>query len=93
VPSSEGLGTTILLSNAHWFTRIRWWVVAVNILFSLLAHKLSEDSPLISLRVQLWLQILVDLLAVTVVVHKVGSIDTFISFAYIFHIVRAGGRY
>ena len=34
-----------------------------------------------------WLQILADLVILTILVHEVGSIDTFIVFAYLFHIV------
>ena len=126
VPSSNDLGKAILLHNAHWFTHVRWIVVAtfalvgfagyaapglfravglepprawllqltgtvaaVNLLFSILARQLTEESPLIVLRSQLWLQILADLLAVTVLVHNVGSVDTFIAFTYLFHIVLA----
>src|SRR5208337_1060242 len=37
----------------------------------------------------LWLQILLDLAALTVVVHHVGSLATFAPFMYLFHIVLA----
>ena len=126
VPPSDGLGRAILLRNAHWFTHVRWTVVATfalvglaahaapglfrsagiypprvwplqlagavaaaNVLLSLLARQLRDDSPPIALRSHLGLQILTDLLAVTVLVHKVGSINTFIPFTYLFHIVLA----
>ena len=126
VPSGEGLGQVMLLKNAHWFTQIRWLVIATfvfvglagrlapgafralgilppgawllqlaaaaavfNAAFAVLAHRLKDDSPLPVLRGHLWLQILADLLAVTVLVHRVGSVDTFIAFTYLFHIVLA----
>lgn len=37
----------------------------------------------------IWLQILTDLMVLTVLVHEVGSTGTFIAFAYLFHIVLA----
>jgi two-component system phosphate regulon sensor histidine kinase PhoR len=37
----------------------------------------------------LWIQIVVDLAILTVVVHRVGSVETFLPFAYLFHCVLA----
>ena len=72
-----------------WLLQLAAAAAALNVLFCLAARRLGPDSPHIALRVQLWMQILVDLLAVTVLVHKVGSVDTFIAFTYLFHIVLA----
>jgi len=41
------------------------------------------------LYVNLWAQIVGDLVVLTVVVHYVGSVETYIAFAYLFHIVLA----
>lgn len=38
VPPSDGLGRKILLHNAHWFTRVRWIVVATFVLVGLAGH-------------------------------------------------------
>jgi signal transduction histidine kinase len=47
----------------------------------------SESPP--GARANLWTQIIVDLAALTAVVHYVGSLETSIAFAYLFHIVLA----
>ena len=41
------------------------------------------------LLVNLWVQIIFDLAVLTAVVHFMGSIETFVAFAYLFHIVLA----
>ena len=41
------------------------------------------------LYVNLWAQIVVDLVVLTLVVHYVGSVETYIAFAFLFHIVLA----
>lgn len=73
----------------------RWpWILACvlglsNIIFSALVGRLKEDTPLAVVRANIWFQIVVDLMVVTALVHAIGSTDTFISFAYLFHIVLA----
>ncbi|MHC4563316.1 MAG: sensor histidine kinase [Planctomycetota bacterium] len=42
-----------------------------------------------SARLNLWSQIVLDLLVLTAVIHFIGSTDTYISFTYLFHIVLA----
>ncbi len=119
------LGSTVLLSNARWFTRVRWIVIALfivigltgnllpgmleslgilppvywpwvlagvliltNIAFSFHVNRLTEDSGK-SVEINIWLQIITDLLVITVLVYIVGSTTTFIPFIYIFHIAMA----
>ena len=121
-----GLGTSVLVFNARWFTRVRWLVVtlfvatavisslfpqclgffgfvaparwpwylaailgAANVVFTILVWRLTEDSSRAPVVASLWLQIGLDLMVVTVVVHYVGSTRTFIAFAYLLHIVLA----
>lgn len=123
---SQGLGSTVLLFNARWFTRVRWLVVAVfvvvgvvgwlmpdalvdiglempgawllalagilvlvNIVFIIVLHRFGEDASRKSVKINIWLQIGVDLLVVTALVHLIGSTDTFIAFTYLFHIALA----
>jgi signal transduction histidine kinase len=126
-PSGQkGLGGTVLLANARWFTQVRWIVAAVfvalasvglgfpglfervglrpptywpfvlagslvaaNGFFILHLRGAKRDLAGGSLSVNIWLQIVVDLLAVTVLVHEIGSISTFIPFTYLFHIALA----
>jgi len=122
----EGLGSSVLIQNALWFTHIRWVVVmgmaafgllnlwtpslltraglipqgawpwglagllaAVNGLFVLQLRRLSADSPGRWITGSIWAQIVVDLLILTLLVHRAGPLDTFIGFAYLFHIVLA----
>ncbi len=119
----ESLGGTVLLSNARWFTRVRWiavvvflctaaifqffpdfgrkiavappgpqfWILAgylacANLVLLFFAGRLGEQSGLRSVKAHMWGQIAVDLLAVTYLVHTVGSVETFIPFTFLFHI-------
>jgi len=122
----EQFGGIVLLSNARWFTKVRWIVISVfiliglvgslipvrvrsmglnipyfglfylagvmiaaNIIFILLTRRLNEKSPRNAIKQNIWIQITADLLIVTVLVHLVGSTDTFIAFTYLFHIALA----
>lgn len=73
----------------------RWpWVMAgalvlANTFFCVLVNRLTERSPRGRVEANIWLQIIIDLVMVTFLVHLVGSRDTFISLAYVFHIVLA----
>ncbi len=50
-------------------------------------HVRSEDVTPAAASANLWAQIVNDLVVLTYVVHHVGSLETFIPFAYLFHIV------
>lgn len=119
----ESLGGTVLLSNARWFTRVRWiavgifavvaamfsvfpgffrsigaipdgtrfwflsaYLAAANSLLIVFVRRLSDRSELRKVKAHMWGQIWVDLLAVTYLVHTVGSVETFVAFAFLFHI-------
>lgn len=82
--------------NSYGFaSRLTWPLVLgailgiLNMIFALIVQRLSENSPERLLRANVWLQIGVDLIFVTILVHLVGSVDSFIPFAYLFHIVLA----
>ncbi|MHC4559106.1 MAG: sensor histidine kinase [Planctomycetota bacterium] len=62
---------------------------AANLLFLHMAGKLSDESSHLAVEVHLWLQIVFDLIMVTVLVYIVGSVDTYIPFTYLFHIILA----
>ncbi|MDP6380600.1 MAG: hypothetical protein QF662_04565, partial [Phycisphaerae bacterium] len=64
-------------------------LVLANIAFLSHARALMRSATSYGARVNLWIQIVLDLMVLTVVVHFVGSLDTFVPFAYLFHIVLA----
>ncbi len=72
-----------------WLLILAAILTIINTLFCLGVRCLNNDSPRKNIETNLWLQILTDLLFVTVVVHMVGSTHSFIVFIYIFHIVLA----
>lgn len=70
------------------------WVLAgfltlVNILIVATLHWLSPRATRAAVVANIWMQIVVDLLVLTVLVHLVGSTETVIAFAYLFHITLA----
>ncbi len=74
--------------SADWPLVAASVLAAGNVGFWLLARA-GRASALPRGRFNLWGQIIFDLLILTAVVHFVGSRETFIPFAYLFHIVLA----
>ena len=64
-------------------------LTAANLLFLAHARALVGREPPRGAKRNLWAQIVVDLSVLTVVVHYVGSLETYAAFAYLFHIVLA----
>ena len=65
-------------------------LLAVNVIYLMLIRAPSTAEQRRSRALWgLWMQILLDLAVLTVVVHYLGSLDTFAPFMYIFHIVLA----
>ncbi|MBL7075858.1 MAG: HAMP domain-containing histidine kinase [Kiritimatiellae bacterium] len=64
-------------------------LAGTNLLYVLLLRGCTDTTPRGTLFGNLWLQILLDLAALTVLVHLSGSLTTFVSLAYLFHIVLA----
>jgi two-component system phosphate regulon sensor histidine kinase PhoR len=76
-PSTVGpwiLAGVLLLANASYY---------------FLTRRLSEDSPVKNIKIITWLQIAVDLIVLTILVHVIGSTSTFLPFTYLFHIILA----
>ncbi len=73
----------------RWLLIAAGGLLATNALFFLHARRLLARPSPRRIQANLWGQIISDLLVLTAVVHFVGSIGTFISFAYLFHIVLA----
>ena len=59
-----------------------------NVVFILFLPR-NDESGRLHAETHLWAQITADLLAVTALTHFVGSVETFISFTYLFHIALA----
>ena len=74
---------------------LRWpWILAgvlavADLLYRRDALRLNSQSPRLRVRANLLVQIIVDLVVATVLVHIVGSTNTFIPFIYLFHITLA----
>jgi signal transduction histidine kinase len=64
-------------------------LLAANVAFRLMARDLVQHPTRQFARLSLWLQIGVDLLVLTAVVHRVGSVATFAPFVYLVHILFA----
>ncbi len=60
-----------------------------NLLLYIITSQLNENSSHRKVELNLWFQIVFDLMIVTTLVHYIGSIDTFIVFTYLFHITLA----
>jgi two-component system phosphate regulon sensor histidine kinase PhoR len=74
---------------------VRWpWTMAIalaitNGFFCVIVRCVNERGPRHVVEANLWLQIVADLAAITLLVHIVGSTNTFVCFTYLFHIVIA----
>jgi len=60
-----------------------------NIAFLAHARRLARRPVLVGAEANLWAQIIGDLLVLTVIVHYIGSLETYVAFAYLLHIVLA----
>jgi signal transduction histidine kinase len=78
----------ISLSSVALFVLAAVLAVA-NLLFRFVSADFSTDTPANQVKKHVWVQILFDLAIVTALVYAVGSTDTFVSFAYLFHIALA----
>lgn len=64
-------------------------LAAANVGFLFLAARLHPKSSRLQVHFNLWCQIVVDLVILTILVHLVGSTETAVSFLYLLHIVLA----
>ncbi len=76
-----------LRSNLFWPFGIAGLGTFINIIFKTHASRAQTTGSNSSLLINMWSQIILDLIILTFVVHYVGSLDTVIPFAYLFHIV------
>lgn len=85
-----GLFTHFGFKNpSNWLLFLATALALANVLFSIRLHRLEMVLNDRVSEADLWLQIVVDLIAVTVLVHFVGSTNTPIAFVYLFHAILA----
>lgn len=72
-----------------WAFIIAALLIVANLGYSKHIRLLKDSGSINSIMANLWVQITIDLVILTAVVHFVGSIETFVPFAYLFHIVLA----
>ncbi len=76
-----------LLQPGNWPFVAAGLLTLCNVVFLIFAQWSSSTHNVVT--ANLWTQIIVDLLVLTVVVHFLGSIRTYIPFTYLFHIALA----
>jgi signal transduction histidine kinase len=75
--------------RSDWPLAVGAGLAAANVAFLLHARSMSRQRSPRYLLANLWSQIVIDLLAVAVVVHYLGAMETNACFLYLFHIVLA----
>ncbi|MHC4502566.1 MAG: sensor histidine kinase [Planctomycetota bacterium] len=78
-----------LLLRSDWPLVMATVLAAANVLFTIHARLLVSANKPEGARLNVWGQMVVDLVAHTFVVHFVGSLETYALFVYIFHIFLA----
>ncbi len=72
-----------------WSLILAGYLVATNLAFIWTVRRYDRQAPERTLARHLWVQIVSDLVGVTLMALSVGSTRAFIAFAYLFHIVLA----
>ncbi|MEI6564075.1 MAG: HAMP domain-containing sensor histidine kinase [bacterium] len=85
----EALAQLSIVPAAWWPWTLASGLISLNLIFVFLLRPSREPFVHPFVVTYTWLQILADLIILTILVHEVGSTDTFIAFAYLFHIVMA----
>ena len=83
------LETLDLAVPSGWLWALAAGLIAANVAFALGIRRITRDRTRAGVKVHLRLQIAVDLAEVTLLVHAVGSTQTFVSFIYLFHVTLA----
>jgi signal transduction histidine kinase len=78
-----------LLHHRVWPFVAAGALLVANVLFLAHARRLAGRGANRGAGGNLWAQIATDLVVLTAVVHFVGSLETYVAFAYLFHIVLA----
>ena len=78
-----------LKTNAIWAFWCAGILVICNIAYLIHIRLAGEYPELNAIQVNIWTQIVLDLIVLTVVIHFMGSLETHAANAYLFHIVLA----
>lgn len=75
-----------LVLPRRWLWDFAAVLIVANAGFCLATRLLAPQSPKRWVDLNIWSQVVVDLLVLTALVHLVGSTSTFVPFAYLFHV-------
>lgn len=78
-----------IVPPVFWPWLMGFTLAAANTGFCFLVGRLGEAPSRVAVEANIWLQIVLDLLLLTVLVHIVGSIDSLIACVYLLHITLA----
>ncbi|OFZ79858.1 MAG: hypothetical protein A2583_06210 [Bdellovibrionales bacterium RIFOXYD1_FULL_53_11] len=85
-----GLGVHIGIQEPpHWLLALSAILTATNLLYRWHLRKNIHNPRLSVISYNLWIQIIIDLVLLTVTIHFIGSSGTLVPCAYLFHIVLA----
>lgn len=90
-----GWREVLSLSKAEWLPLLGWSfsmtcvLTVANVLFDRFLRGIGGTAAPSRVEFLIWLQIVTDLTVLTVLIHLAGLTDTFLIFAYLFHIVLA----
>jgi signal transduction histidine kinase len=73
----------------HWPLLLALPLTVLNLAYVAHLRLLDRCSPRWLIELNLWVQVVADLLAVTFLVHSCGSTETFAAFTYLFHVILA----
>lgn len=83
------VGRLGLRPQGYWPLGMAGFLALANLVFVTHARRVARVHAARGARTNLWCQIVIDLAVLTVVVHNMGSLETYVPFAYLFHIVLA----
>lgn len=78
-----------LLLPGGWPWALAAVLAGFNVIYAVLLPPEGTPAPVERLRLHLWVQIVVDLLLLTLVIHFLGSLETHALYMYLFHIILA----
>ena len=85
----EKLAAVDIIISKNWFWILAGGLVLLNAAYILHLRQIESKNDDRFIRINIWIQIAFDLLFISILVHIIGSLGTFISFAYLFHITLA----
>ena len=64
-------------------------LIAANLVYFFVHRRMGEDSPRAAVETHIWVQVIVDLLVLSLLLHLIGGTRTALAFTYLLHIVIA----